>query len=812
MERVLSDDTKKSISQRTSVVTHSNLLSAVCSDRNASRSDAGGSLLFHSSLWARMRWTRQDLFGDLRVRSGIKLGLAGLLALFCTQMLQVPSDSWAILTVFVLMNAQYVGALAFKASMRMIGTIVGALIGVWLVSDYASTPAIFLPVFFLVMAFAGYKVGQVGARQVPYAYYLLGLTTLTVASAGLMDPAQAWQIGLDRTEEIFIGIISSLLVSSLVWPRYAREEFLGAGRAALKTIGQLFSVHAQAYVAPTNALIDIQQLHRTFDQQFARLKTLLQAGARESPVFCARLANDNAFMVSLTNLFHAGLDFSRHRGEAWFLEQVRPEMESLFAAISDEFDILTGSLSSGEKIPARIASGSDPGGRSSSMNETFAAFEKKVHKIRDQGMLLRAPLQTAMDFAGEFAVLRSVRDELNSIRTAMEGLLRAGQLDSAKASSFVPRSGTTVPEEKPDWDFLPTIDWLWVRVGIKGGLAAVIAIIFLKWIHPPGASTVPSWSWVFVIFTRTFLQWSGDSDLRGFQTAFCRSLILAVCAILLILTTPFLASYAIMNLVLFLVLFAVGFLTAGISVFSFFGIFAWLTIEEFVGLNPQEPVWSQTIIDNFLGLGFGIWIATIVNRILWPILPQRVLRDSLLALCTRINALLSGDLHREKILTQLANLMVEAQAAVRQIRIAGCSESERRKLGALIHTLQMLVSRINQLVSRQNLLPQVTEQIMRPRFEHLEIEFKQMLDVFEECFREGDCSREFPTVDGALTAMDHAAQQIRDRNLLGKLSPEASLRVLDLVDRYHATADALGQCGEMLHALRIERYWGDYAL
>ena len=768
-----------------------------------------------------------------------------MLALFCTQMLRVPSDNWAILTVFVLMDAQYVGALAFKASMRMTGTIVGALIGVWLASDYASTPAIFLSVFFLVMAFAGYKVGQVGARQVPYAYYLVGLTTLTIASAGVTDPAQAWQTGLDRTEEIFIGIISSLLVSSLVWPRYAREEFLGAGRAALKTIRKLFSIHAQAYVTPANALIEIQQLHRTFDQQFSRLKNLLQVGARESPVFFARLANYNTFMVSLANLFHAGLDFSRHRGEAWFLEQVQPGMESLFAAISDEFDILTGSLSSGEKM------------RPSSMNETFAAFEEKVHKIRDQGMLLRAPLQTAMDFAGEFAVLRSVRDELNAIRTAMEGLPRAGQPDSAKASFFVPRSGTTadmssrtqalvvqnhgprarrrtsassveslrkrpLPEEKPDWDFLPTIDWFWVRVGIKGGLAAVIAIIFLKWIHPPGAANVPTCSWVFVVFTRTFLQLSGDSDLRGFQNALRGSLILAACAILLILTTPFLASYAIMNLVLFLLLFAVGFLTAGISLFSFWGVLAALIIQMFVGLNPQEPVWSQTIIDNFLGLGFGMWIATIVNRLLWPILPQKVLRDSLLALCTRINSLLSGDPHREKILTQLATLIVEAQGAVRQIRIAGCSEKERLKLVALIHTLQMLVSCISQLISRRhvlhslgeggNLPPEITEQILRPHFEQLAIEFKQMLDAFAECFREGDCSREFPTVDGALTEMDHAVQQIRDRNLLGKLSPEASLCVLDLVDRFHATANALERCGEMLHALRIERYWGDYAL
>jgi p-hydroxybenzoic acid efflux pump subunit AaeB len=122
------------------------------------------------------------------VRNAVKLGLAGLIALFCAQMLRVPDDNWAILTVFVLMDAKYVGALAFKAIMRLTGTILGALIGICLASDYASTPAIFLSGFFIVMVFAGYKVGQVGLRQVPYAYYLLGLTTLTIVSSGVTDP------------------------------------------------------------------------------------------------------------------------------------------------------------------------------------------------------------------------------------------------------------------------------------------------------------------------------------------------------------------------------------------------------------------------------------------------------------------------------------------------------------------------------------------------------------------------------------------------------------------------------------------------
>jgi hypothetical protein len=73
------------------------------------------------------------------------------------------------------------------------------------------------------MAITSYKFGQVGSRQVPYAYFLLGLTTLTVVTNGLPSPNQAWYIGLTRTEEILVGAMSSLVVMTIVWPRYARE-------------------------------------------------------------------------------------------------------------------------------------------------------------------------------------------------------------------------------------------------------------------------------------------------------------------------------------------------------------------------------------------------------------------------------------------------------------------------------------------------------------------------------------------------------------------------------------------------------------
>jgi hypothetical protein len=378
---------------------------------------------------------------------------------------------------------------------------------------------------------------------------------------------------------------------------------------------------------------------------------------------------------------------------------MRPKAESLLAAISDEFNILTTARSPGEKLG------------SSRLNEAFAALQEKVNEIRDQGVSASAPLQTAIAFAGHFAAIRTVCDELNNIRSAMEGL---------------PRFGQPLPEAKPHWDFLPAIDWFWVRIGVKGGLAAVISIVSLKWINPPGPASIPFMAWLLTILGRPFLRLGGAGDLRAFHTAFRASLMLAACAALLILTTPFLADYAVMNGALFLILFTLGFLTARISGINFWILLAYITISAFVGLNPQEPVASQTIIDTFLGIMFGMFIGTVLGRLLWPVLPQRVLRDNLLMVLAQIKALLNGDPHREKIQTQLAMLPVEALQAARQIRTAGCSQEERNKLA--------------------------------------------------------------------------------------DLPLEAPLRVLDLVERYHASAEALEECGRLVRTLEIQRYWGDYAL
>ena len=128
--------------------------------RTADRSTMSAAVQNHLLSPARKwHWPLTGVFRDLRVRHGIKIGLAGTLSLYLTQVLPLPHDNWAILTVLVMMTTQYTGSIAVKAILRTVGTIAGALVGVWLVGDFTSTPKVFLPVFFLVLGITAYKYG-----------------------------------------------------------------------------------------------------------------------------------------------------------------------------------------------------------------------------------------------------------------------------------------------------------------------------------------------------------------------------------------------------------------------------------------------------------------------------------------------------------------------------------------------------------------------------------------------------------------------------------------------------------------------------
>ena len=120
------------------------------------------------------------------------------------------------------MLAQFVGAVAEKSVMRIVGTIAGGLIGYLLTAGLEQQPILYL---LLVGAVVGFGTAMFGYTKYPYAFFLCALTTMVVASSGMADPAFSWHFAVVRISEVCVGVIAGVLVTSLVWPRYFAGNF-----------------------------------------------------------------------------------------------------------------------------------------------------------------------------------------------------------------------------------------------------------------------------------------------------------------------------------------------------------------------------------------------------------------------------------------------------------------------------------------------------------------------------------------------------------------------------------------------------------
>jgi uncharacterized membrane protein YccC len=737
---------------------------------------------------AKFEWPLVGLFRDLRVRYGVKMGIASLLALYWALVLRLEHPNWSVLTVLVMMNSQHVGAISVKVIMRVVGTIVGALLGIWLVGTYDTSPVLLLTGIFLVVALATYKFGQYPASQTPYAYYLVGFTLVAVATYGVPAPDIIWQTGLNRTLETLVGALTALIVTTVVWPRYAREEFFEAGRSALETAGTLLSLEEDAYIHEREGPVGVDRIRATFASQLSAVRNLLQVGARESTRFRARIANYNAFVVSLTDLFQSAADLERRRQiETPILGRVRDELERLDAAIAEEFSILTKPRLGHEILPP------------SQLKEHLSSLEEKIVLLRSgpERLFLLLPLEVDSAFLAHYAALRRVCDDLGNIRDTIAGL---------------PRHGQSLPEHNVIWDHLPTIDRFWVKNGIKGGLATVIGLVLIQSYNPPGPAIIALSAFAFTILSRPFLRAGGRGDLRIFQRMFGASLLFIPVTILLLLLVPYLANYAAMNVALFAIVFALGFSTARLAGISFWSLMVIYGVSVFVGLNPQVPVSSILIINSFVGLATGMLIAALVGRLIWPVLPQEVFREDLLNFYEQLKKLLNRDRHVERIRTQLAILPVQAQQAAHQIQIRHFSEEEQANLSHLIKVSQALVMQCSVLASNRYMFPEPIEVLLRPDLSRLESGFSQMLDTFVECFRKGDCRRPFPSLQDAVASLNQNLRTARDTGLLTELKLDVITQILEVTNRHQSMAEALEECSSAMQRMKLHRYTGDCAL
>jgi uncharacterized membrane protein YccC len=723
-----------------------------------------------------------EVFGDMAFRYGLKFGLAGVLAVYISLLARLDKPGWALFTVFVLMTAQYVGAIAEKSIFRLIGTVVGGVAGYLITGEFEQDPVIFLALLGLVV---GGCTALFGQSRYPYAFLLCGMTALVVASNGMGDPDNSWTFMLSRIEEIVVGIVVTLVVQSVIWPRYARVEFLAHLRASFGDLRECLQ-NAPGICGLAEGPPGAPQA-RDFPGRISGLRTLLEFGSRESLYFRRRLetyfeltvclGKTACAIATLREVIPPGSPYRRLAGEAF------DALHAALAAALEDLSRISSSCASRAAARAAIA-------------EAFGHLEEKFYEMRVGRVAASIPADQALIVGLHVSGLDDIRSQIEKAH----GLLDA-MPDDPMQREFSP-----VPQISP-WP--PPF---WIRAGAKAGLAVVAAFVIDNWLHPPGGAMFILGTWVFTALNAASP--GGQGDRRAFHLIPLNVAALAATSLVLIAARPMLSSYAVMNTLIFVWLFVWGYLsfkTRGMTIPMQLGM---LVIVGILGLNGQQPISFQAIVEFFFGLVLALILSALFQRLLWPSLPQWEIRDRFLeaaGICRRMLA-------REKlplwVKTRLALIPGEVDVRLEHLEPPICPQGEPDKLKALMLSIAGLGGNFAITLDRlPHDVPPDAAEAGRIRIQRLEALFEARLAAVQNAFEKGGAVTFDETeIREAVEAWRAWALEIRKSLLEVNHHPLALARITGFAERYQLMGEDILRIGQQFSQLRLPLYMGDYSL
>jgi uncharacterized membrane protein YccC len=150
--------------------------------------------------------------------------IAGILALYIAFFCQLESPYWAPIATWI-SSLPIPGMTISKGMYRILGSIVGALMGLVLIALFAQTPNLFILALALWVG-ACTLCANLMTNFRAYASVLAGYTTAIVALPTVPHPNQIFDVAMARGSCTIIGIICAVVVTRLFAPHKAREQVL----------------------------------------------------------------------------------------------------------------------------------------------------------------------------------------------------------------------------------------------------------------------------------------------------------------------------------------------------------------------------------------------------------------------------------------------------------------------------------------------------------------------------------------------------------------------------------------------------------
>lgn len=206
----------------------------------------------------------------------LKYAIAFAIGCLIMPLLPDKNSVWVLITIAVVMGSQaIIGQQVLRGAMRMIGTILGAILGI-LTIYYVSNPILIFCIL-IIAAFFFSKFASSRGTDVTYVA-VLGMVTfcLIVFTTGAnLHYAEM------RVIEIFLGIIITLLVSRFIFPLNARRaviiECVHEFHYLADFVKKIFIEHIDRRSNP-----DVNQLESSIVKSLIKLREIIRSGRYES--------------------------------------------------------------------------------------------------------------------------------------------------------------------------------------------------------------------------------------------------------------------------------------------------------------------------------------------------------------------------------------------------------------------------------------------------------------------------------------------------------------------------------------------------
>lgn len=205
-----------------------------------------------SSIWQRVTAPLVEPYARYQhadILHAFRLGIAVVIALLVNALTKLPHGEWTSITVFIILGLlQYQGAIYTKAKERVLGTLLGIVVGLFLLwLSHGLTG--YLWIYYALIGLISGVIGYYAVKQLGYIGLLTGITMMMIISS----TSTVGEDGLYRALNVLIGTLVAVaatlilpLKSTLMW-RFLLASNLEACADIYAGVGTQVDISTQSH-------------------------------------------------------------------------------------------------------------------------------------------------------------------------------------------------------------------------------------------------------------------------------------------------------------------------------------------------------------------------------------------------------------------------------------------------------------------------------------------------------------------------------------------------------------------------------------